>query len=58
MARTQRLFDLLQTLRRHRRPVTARALTDELGISVRSLYRDIATLQKQGADIEAQRESA
>jgi predicted DNA-binding transcriptional regulator YafY len=52
MARTQRLFDLLQILRRHRGPTTAQYLADELGISVRSVYRDIATLQQQGAQID------
>ena len=52
MARTQRLFDLLQILRRHRRPITAQFLATELGVSVRSLYRDIATLQQQGAQID------
>src|SRR3954466_9039842 len=54
MARTQRLFDLLQILRRYRRPVTAQRLAAELGISVRSLYRDIATLQQQGAQVEGE----
>lgn len=51
MSRAQRLLDLLQALRRHRRPVTGRALAGELGVSLRTLYRDIATLQAQGADI-------
>lgn len=52
MSRSQRLLDLLQILRRHRHPVSGQALAAELGISLRSLYRDIATLQQQGADIE------
>ena len=51
MSRSQRLLDLIQLLRRHRYPVTGAALASELGISLRSLYRDIATLQQQGADI-------
>jgi predicted DNA-binding transcriptional regulator YafY len=51
MSRSERLFDLLQTLRRHRRPVSGQALAAELGVSIRTLYRDIATLQAQGADI-------
>ncbi len=41
----------MQTLRRHRRPVSGRALAEEHGISLRTLYRDIASLQAQGADI-------
>ncbi|WP_315808807.1 YafY family protein [Pseudomonas sp. C9-3] len=52
MSRAQRLLDLLQILRRHRLPVSGRQLADELGISLRTLYRDIATLQQQGAHIE------
>jgi predicted DNA-binding transcriptional regulator YafY len=52
LSRSERLFNLLQTLRRFRRPVGGSALARELGISIRTLYRDIATLQAQGADIE------
>lgn len=52
MSRARRLLDLLQLLRCHRYPVRAAALATELGISVRTLYRDIATLQAQGARIE------
>lgn len=52
MSRTERLFDLLQLLRRHRRPVVGSAIAAELGISLRTLYRDIATLQSQGACID------
>jgi predicted DNA-binding transcriptional regulator YafY len=51
LSRSERLLDLLQVLRRHRRPVSGRVLADELGISIRTLYRDIASLQAQGADI-------
>ncbi|WP_442579551.1 helix-turn-helix transcriptional regulator [Mesorhizobium sp. ASY16-5R] len=54
MSRSERLLDLIQTLRRHRRPVSGRALAEELGISIRTLYRDIATLQGQGAPIEGE----
>lgn len=54
MSRSERLFELLQTLRRHRRPVSGRTLAAELGISLRTLYRDIASLQAQGAHIEGE----
>lgn len=54
MSRTQRLFELIQILRRHRYPVTGQQLADELGVSLRTLYRDIATLQAQGASIEGE----
>jgi predicted DNA-binding transcriptional regulator YafY len=52
MSRTKRLLDLLQVLRRHRYPVTGAALAEELDVSIRTLYRDIATLQAQGARID------
>jgi predicted DNA-binding transcriptional regulator YafY len=51
MSRAQRLLDLIQALRRHRRPVTGATLAEALGVSLRTLYRDIAALQAQGADI-------
>ena len=51
MSRATRLLDLLQALRRHRRPVTAASLAAETGVSRRTIYRDIASLQAQGATI-------
>lgn len=54
MSRAARLLDLVQILRRHRRPVTGAVLAAELGVSLRTLYRDIATLQAQGAAIEGE----
>ena len=51
MSRTARLLDLLQLLRNRSTPITGPALAQELGISIRSLYRDIATLQAQGAEV-------
>jgi predicted DNA-binding transcriptional regulator YafY len=51
MSRAARLLDLMQVLRRHRAPVSGQALAAELGVSIRTLYRDIATLQSQGAEI-------
>ena len=52
--RTTRLLDLLQALRRRRRAVSAQTLADELGISLRTLYRDIATLRAEGAEIRGE----
>lgn len=52
MARSERLLHLLQVLHRHRRPVSGQALSEALGVSIRTLYRDIASLQAQGAMIE------
>lgn len=51
MSRSERLLSLLQVLRRHRRPVSGQALAAETGVSIRTLYRDIASLQAQGAAI-------
>ncbi|MFT3924097.1 MAG: YafY family protein [Myxococcales bacterium] len=54
MSRASRLLDLLQVLRRHKAPIAGPALAQELGVSIRTLYRDIATLQAQGADIQGE----
>ncbi|WP_019170200.1 helix-turn-helix transcriptional regulator [Pseudaminobacter salicylatoxidans] len=54
MARSERLLTLLQVLRRYNRPVSGARLAEELGISIRTLYRDIASLQAQGASIEGE----
>lgn len=54
MSRAERLLDLIQILRRHRHPVSGRALANELGVSLRTLYRDIVTLQAQGARIDGE----
>jgi len=54
MSRAERLLELIQVLRRFRYPVSGAVLADELGVSLRTLYRDIATLQAQGARIEGE----
>ncbi|AWH23062.1 MULTISPECIES: YafY family protein [Stenotrophomonas] len=54
MSRALRLTQLLQRLRRYRRPVSGRVLADALGISLRTLYRDIETLRAQGADLRGE----
>ena len=54
MSRAARLIDLVQILRRHRRPVAGAVLAEELGVSPRTLYRDVVTLQGQGAPIEGE----
>ena len=50
--KTERLFSIMDALRRHRRPVTAAQLAEEQGVSVRTLYRDVQTLIGLGAPIE------
>ena len=52
MSRSERLLDLLQLLRRHRQPLSGAVIAADMGISLRTLYRDIATLQSQGASID------
>ncbi len=54
MSKSNRLFDLLQVLRRHNGPVPGTDLAREAGVSLRTIYRDIATLQAMGADIEGE----
>ena len=54
MNRTERLLNLLQILRSYRYPVNGQRLAERLNISIRTLYRDIATLQAQGAEIEGE----
>ncbi len=51
MSRVERLLQLVQVIRRQRRPVTARALASELGTTVRTIYRDIDTLVSHGFQI-------
>lgn len=54
VARSERLLILLQVLRRYRQPVSGAILAAETGVSLRTLYRDIASLQAQGALIEGE----
>jgi predicted DNA-binding transcriptional regulator YafY len=52
MTRTSRLFQLMDALRGNRRPVTASALAGQLGVSERTIYRDIQTLAQLGAPVD------
>ena len=54
MRRADRLFEIIQILRRVRRPVSAQAIADELEVSKRSVYRDIATLTAQRVPIRGE----
>jgi predicted DNA-binding transcriptional regulator YafY len=45
MRRAERLLQIIQVLRRHRRPVTAATIAAELEVSERTIYRDIVALQ-------------
>jgi len=50
MRRADRLFQIIQNLH-HNRPVTARALAQELEVSERTIYRDIQDLSLSGVPI-------
>lgn len=54
MSRAERLLQLMQVLRAHRHAVSGAALAAELDISLRTLYRDIASLRAQGARIDGE----
>jgi predicted DNA-binding transcriptional regulator YafY len=54
VSRAERLLDLIQVLRRYRLPVSGAVLAEELGVSLRTLYRDIETLKGQGARIDGE----
>ncbi|MBS0540571.1 MAG: YafY family transcriptional regulator [Proteobacteria bacterium] len=52
MRRSDRLFDIIQRLRSASQPTTAAALAEELEVTPRTVYRDIATLQARRVPIE------
>src|SRR5437660_8493820 len=54
MRRADRLFQIIQILRRTSRPVTAEALAAELETSKRTVYRDIADLMGQRVPIRGE----
>ena len=52
MRRADRLFDIIQILRTRAHPITASDLASMLEVNVRTVYRDIATLQARRVPIE------
>jgi predicted DNA-binding transcriptional regulator YafY len=50
--RADRLFDIIQTLRVAKHPMTAAAIAGRLEVTVRTVYRDIAALQASRIPIE------
>lgn len=54
MRRADRLFDIIEYLRRHRRVVTAAELAGKMEVSVRTIYRDIADLQASRVPIDGE----
>ena len=54
MRKTSRLFEIIQILRAAKKPVTAEQLATDLEVAVRTIYRDIATLQAMRTPIEGE----
>ena len=54
MRRADRLLRIIQILRRHRRPVKGQSMAEELEVSLRTLYRDIADLITDGVPIRGE----
>jgi predicted DNA-binding transcriptional regulator YafY len=54
MRRADRLLRIIQILRRYRRPVRGQQIAEELEISLRTLYRDIADLVTDGVPIRGE----
>lgn len=54
MRKADRLFEIIQILRRSQRPTTADAIARELETSKRSVYRDIAALMAQRVPIRGE----
>ena len=54
MRRTDRLFEIIQILRSENKVVTATAIAARLEVSVRTIYRDIQTLQSMRTPIEGE----
>jgi len=54
MRRTDRLFEIIQILRSETRSITADEIATRLEVSVRTIYRDIQTLQAMRTPIEGE----
>lgn len=54
MRRGDRLFEIIEILRRARGPISGQSIGDALGVTKRTIYRDIAALMAQGVPIEGE----
>lgn len=55
MRRTERLFAIAEHLRSRRTGVTAEALADRFGVTVRTMYRDLASLRAASLPVGSER---
>ncbi len=54
MKKTERLFRIIDRLRGHKTAVTGDQLALEMGVSVRTIYRDMKTLEGQSIPVEGE----
>ena len=54
MNKSERLLQILTYLRSRRTPVTAETLADRLGVSARTIYRDMQSLALSGVPVESE----
>ncbi len=54
MRRGDRLFEVIEILRRARAPISAQSIGAELGVTKRTVYRDVAALIGQGVPINGE----
>jgi len=54
MRRADRLFQIIQLLRRRRTTATARTIAERLGVSERTIYRDVRDLVLAGTPIDGE----
>lgn len=54
MRRGDRLFEIIEILRRAKGPISAQSIGEELGVTKRTVYRDVAALIGQGVPINGE----
>ena len=54
MRRADRLLQIIQVMRRARGPVSGGAIARELEVSLRTVYRDIVSLQASGVPVRGE----
>ncbi|WP_298838368.1 YafY family protein [uncultured Roseobacter sp.] len=54
MRRADRLFEIIEIMRRAKGPVSAQTIGEELGVTRRTVYRDVAALMGQGVPVNGE----